>query len=175
MVRVEEIKKNLSNQKGGAIIWLMIVIIAFVAVSALVLDFTNLYIKAKQVKLSLNRSVKAGSLAILEGEQLANGNFLIDTGRAENNFRKILAHNLGLNESTLEPLAKSVLSEKLIIKEFAVENNTPAIYYSGTLKRNFNIENPSVIAVVEVKIRGVFLQKKMRLSKLSSSQLISIY
>jgi len=163
---MKDIRKILSDEKGGAMIWFMIMTIAFVSVSALVMDFGNLYIKSKQIKQAINRSVKAGSLAILEGNDLANGNFIIDDTQAEDNFRLILAHNLGLDETTLEPLPKSVLSQAPNIREFSVENSTPITYTSNTLGRDFEIEKPSVIAVVEVKIRGIFIQRTIRVVKL---------
>jgi len=172
---IKEIKQNLSDEKGGAMIWFMIMVVAFVGISALVMDFGNLYIKSKQVKQAINRSVKAGTLAILEGDSLANGSFVIDDTQAENNFKLILAHNLGLDETTLEPLSKSVVSQAPIIREFSVENSTPTTYTSSALGKDFDIEHPSVIAVVEVKIRGIFIQRTIRVSKLSSSQLTSIY
>jgi hypothetical protein len=171
----KEIKKNFSNSKGGIFIYLIIVIVVFLGLSALVLDFSNVYIKSAKIKYAVNRAVKASTIQVLEGEELANGNFLIDEVVAQDTFERILAHNLGLDENTLEPLEKSLLTEKPTIKEFVVENNTPTIYNSPTLGRAYPIDNPSVIAVLEFKIRGVLIKKTLRISKLSSSQLTSIY
>ena len=171
----KEIKKTLTNTKGGTFIYLIVVIIVFLGLSALALDFSNVYIKAKKIEYAVNRSVKAGTLQILEGEELANGRFLIDETAARDAFEKILAHNLGLNEYTLEPLGKSLLCERPIIREFTVENNTPTVYHSSTLGRAYQIENPSVVAVLEFKIRGVLIKKTLRIAELSSSQLTSIH
>lgn len=171
----KEMQKTLSNSKGGIFIYLIIIIIIFLGLSAIVMDFSNIYIKSKKIKYAVNRSVKASTLCILEGEELANGMFKIDDTVAQEVFETILAHNLGLDENTLEPLNKSLLDEKPVIKEFVVENNTPTIYNSPTLGRSYTIDNPSVIAVLNFKIRGVLLKKTLRISKLSSSQLTSIY
>lgn len=171
----KEIKKLLSNSKGGIFVYLTIVIIVFIGISALALDFSNIYIKSKKIKYAVNRAVKASTLSILKGEDLANGVFLIDEVEARDSFELILAHNIGLDENSLEPLEKSLVYEAPNIVEFVTANNTPTTYYSPTLGRTFNIENPSVIAVLEFKIRGILLKKTLRVAKLSSSQLTSIY
>lgn len=172
---IKETQKILKNKKGGIFIWLMIIIMAFVGVSALVLDFFNLYIQSKQIKYAINRSVKAGALAIAKGDPLANGNFLIDDVEAIDNFNMILAHNLGLDEYTLEPLSRSIVYEKPVIRELEVINATPTVYNSPTLGKNFSLDKPTVVAVLEIKIKGLFLQKTIRVAKLSSSQLETIY
>jgi len=172
---IKEIQKIIKSKKGGIFIWLMIIILAFVGISALVLDFFNLYIQSKQIKYAINRSVKAGALAIAKGEPLADGIFLIDETKAINNFNIILAHNLGLDEYTLEPLPRSIAYEKPIIRELEIINTTPTVYTSPTLSKDFSIEKPTVAAVLEVKIKGLFLQKTIRVAKLSSSQLGTIY
>lgn len=170
-----EIKKILLNEKGNILIYFILVILIFIAISGLVMDFANVYIKSSKVKEAVNRSVKAGTLEILEGENLANGLFYIDEDRADDTFKTILAHNLGLNEINLDPLEKSVLEERPTILEFEVINTTPSNYYSPTLERNFGIENPSIVTVLEFRVRGVFIKKTLRVSKLSSSQLTSVY
>jgi hypothetical protein len=172
MVRI---KKILSSKDGNIFIYFILVIMVFIAISGLVMDFSNVYIKSNKVKQAVNRSAKASTIEILEGEDLANGVFYIDEARANNTFRNILAHNLGLNDTTLEPLEKSILEEKPNILEFEAVNATPTTYYSPTLERNFDIENPSIVAVIEFKVRGVFIKKTLRISKLSASQLTSVY
>lgn len=67
------------------------------------------------------------------------------------------------------------VNKKSVIKEFSVENNTPTDYYSSTLNRKIHIEKPSVIAVIEFEIKGIFVKKTIIVSKLSSSQLTSVY
>src|SRR6056297_3966110 len=98
------------------------VIMVFIAISGLVMDFSNIYIKSNKVKQAVNRSAKASTIEILEGEDLANGVFYIDEGRANDTFNTILAHNLGLDDVTLEPLEKSILEEKPNILEFEAVN-----------------------------------------------------
>lgn len=171
----KEIKEILSNSKGNIFIYLMVVIIVFISVSALVMDFANLYNQSKKIKHAVNRSVKASTLQIQVGEKLANGDFIIDPVMAREAFESILAKNLGLDENTLEPLEKSVVDAKPNIIEFHVENNTPTTYTSSTLGVNYPLEHPSVIAVLEVRLRGVFIRRNIRVGKLSSSQLTSIY
>lgn len=163
------------NNKGNSLIWIIIVITIFVSVTGIVLELSTLYIKSNKIKESLNRAVKAGTLAEKENQNFAEGEFLIDKKQALQNFKMTLAHNLGLNESTLEPLQKSLINKKPIIKEFSVENNTPTDYYSSTLNRKINIDNPSVIAVIEFEIKGIFVKKTIIITKLSSSQLTSVY
>jgi len=164
------------NDKGNSYIWLIIYVFVFLGVAMLVLDQGSLYLNNKKVKEGINRSVKAATLAIKDGDDLAEGYFRIDEVNAQVNFKIILAENLGLDKTTLEPLSTgSLITEKPIIREFVVENMAPKTYYSISLEHNFNIKNPSVLAVIEVNIKGVFTSKKITIYKLASSQLTSIY
>lgn len=166
----------INNEKGSMNIWFVIIIFVFLGIAVLVMDFGSLYMNNKSVKEALNRAVKAATLAIKEDEQLAEGIFTIDPVRAEVNFKQILASNIGLNVVTLEPLpGGSLVTEKLDIKEFIVENSTPSTYYSPMLKNTFSFEHPSVLAVIRVKVKGVFSSRTFTMYKLSSSQLTSIY
>lgn len=168
--------KKYLNIKGNSYIWLIIYVFVFLGVGMLVLDQGSLYMNNKKVKEGINRSVKAATLAIKDGDDLAEGYFKIDEANAQVNFKNILAENLGLDKTTLEPLLSgSLITEKPIIREFVVENLTPKTYYSSSLEHNFNIKNPSVLAVIEVKVRGVFTSKKTTMYKLASSQLTSVY
>ncbi len=167
--------EKLNNENGNTHIWVVVIILVFLMMAALI-DFGSLYMNNKTVKESLNRAVKAAALAIREDEQLAEGIFTIDPIRAEVNFKQILASNVGLNEITLEPLPTgSLVTEKPEIKEFIVQNVTPATYYSPALANSFTFEHPSVLAVIRVKVKGVFSSRIITLHKLSSSQLTSIY
>lgn len=164
------------DERGSIYIWLIIIILVFLGIAALVLDYGSLYMNNKKVKEGLNRAVKAATLAIKPGDELAEGNFLIDEIQANNNFKQILAENIGLDETTLEPLPSgSLATEKPEIKEFVVENNTPKEYYSPTLKNSFTFENPSALAVIQVNVKGIFTSEIITLYKLSSSQLTSVY
>lgn len=171
------IKKTLLSDKGNVFIWLIIIIVIFSGISALVFDFGNIYLKAKKVKNAINKSVKAGTLAVEKGEDLANGNFIINTDRANANFKQILANNLGVNELSLEPKegGRSLLSEPPVIKELVVINTVPTTYNSPTMGMPYSIKKPSVLAVVEVQIKGLFIKKTLTIGKLSSAQLTSIY
>lgn len=168
--------RYVNNEKGSINIWFVIIIFIFLGLAVLVIDFGSLYMNNKAVKESLNRAVKAAALAINENEQLAEGIFTIDSVRAEINFKQILAANIGLNEVTLEPIqGGSLVTEKPDLTEFIIENSTPATYYSPALRNTFTFEHPSVMAVIQVKIKGVFSSRNFTLYKLSSSQLTSIY
>ncbi len=168
--------EKINNENGNTHIWVVVIILVFLMMAALIIDFGSLYMNNKTVKESLNRAVKAAALAIRENEQLAEGIFTIDPIRAEVNFKQILASNVGLNEITMEPLQTgSLVTEKPEIKEFIVQNATPAIYYSPALENTFNFKHPSVLAVIRVKVKGVFSSKIITLYKLSSSQLTSVY
>jgi hypothetical protein len=170
-------ERFLKNDRGNAFIWLIIFIFVFIGTSTLVIDYGNLYVKSKKVKYTMNRAVKAASLQIEEGgTDLADGTFKINRERAELAFKEVLAGDLGLNEVTLEPGPNSLLYAKPIVKEFEVENDTPTIYTSSTINNYmYDIENPSVIATVEFKIKSTFLFTDIQVNKLSSSQLISVY
>lgn len=168
--------KYIKNEKGSINIWFVVIVFVFLGMAVLVIDFGSLYMNNKNVKEGLNRAVKAAALAIQEDEQLAEGIFTIDPAGAEVNFKQILSKNIGLNEITLEPLSTgSLVTERPEIKEFIVENSVPATYYSPALKNTFAFEHPSVLAVIRVKVKGVFSSKAFTLYKLSSSQLTSIY
>lgn len=168
--------RHINNEKGSINILFVIIIFVFLGLALLVMDFGSLYTNNKSIKEGLNRAVKAAALAIQEDEQLAEGIFTIDPNRAEVNFKQILAENIGLNEVTLEPLpGGSLVTEKPDIIEFVVENATPATYYSPTLKNSFTYEHPTVLAVIQVKVKGVFSSRIITIYKLSSSQLTSIY
>lgn len=168
--------RHINNEKGSINILFVIIIFVFLGLALLVMDFGSLYTNNKSIKEGLNRAVKAASLAINENEQLAEGIFTIDSDRAEVNFKQILAENIGLNEVTLEPLpGGSLVTEKPDIIEFVVENATPATYYSSTLKNSLAFEHPSVVAVIQVKVKGLFSSRTFTLYKLSSSQLTSVY
>jgi len=168
--------KKINNEKGSISIWFVVIVFVFLAIAVLVIDFGSLYSNNKSVKEGLNRAVKAAALAINEDEQLAEGIFTIDPVQAEANFKQILAENIGLNEITLEPLPTgSLVTEKPEIKEFVVENITPAIYYSPALENAFTFEHPSVLAVIRLKVKGVFSSRVITMYKLSSSQLTSVY
>lgn len=167
---------KINNENGNTYIWFVLIVFTFLGIAVLVMDFGSLYMNNKMVKEGLNRAVKAAALAIREDEQLAEGIFTIDPIRAEVNFRQILAKNIGLNEVTLEPLPTGTLvTEKPEIKEFIVQNITPATYYSPALANSLTFEHPSVLAVIRVKVKGVFSSRIITLYKLSSSQLTSIY
>ncbi len=168
--------KYIKNEKGSINIWFVVIVFVFLGMAVLVIDFGSLYMNNKNVKEGLNRAVKAAALAIQEDEQLAEGIFTIDPAGAVVNFKQILSKNIGLNEITLEPLSTgSLVTEKPEIKEFIVENSVPATYYSPALKNAFTFEHPSVLAVIRVKVKGVFSSRAFTLYKLSSSQLTSIY
>lgn len=167
--------KFLNNKKGNAFIWLIILIFVFIGISSLVIDYGNLYTKTKKIKYTMNRAVKAAALQVKDGEDLANGNFKIDEDTAKEAFFIILADDLGLDRTTLEPLSNSILSEKPIVKELEVINDTPIDYTSPNINQTYNMENPSVIAVLEFNVKSVFLSKNVVVDKLSSSQLTSEY
>lgn len=168
--------KHLKNENGNTYIWFMIIAIIFIGISAVLLDSSSIYINTKKIKTGLNFSVKAAALAIREDEQLAEGIFTIDPAGAAVNFKQIFASNVGLNKITLEPLPTgSLVTEKPEIKEFIVQNITPATYYSPALVNTVAFEHPSVLAVIRVKVKGVFSSRVITLYKLSSSQLTSIY
>ena len=168
--------KKLKNNSGSTmIIWLIIISLIFILLSAFFIDFANLYTNAKKVKSSVNLAVKAASLQIKEDERLASGKFEIDKDKAYKAFIKILANNLNLDESTLEPLENSILYEKPVIREFEVINNTPMLYNSMILNNIYKVENSSVFVVVEFKIKTIFISGDIIVDKLSSSQLSTIY
>ncbi len=167
---------KLKNKSGSTmIIWLIIISLVFISLSAFLIDFANLYSNNKKVKSSVNFAVKAASLQIKENEELADGVFKIDETKAYDVFIKILAHNLNLNELTLEPLENCILYDKPLIKEFKVINDIPGTYESEVLNNQYELENPSVFAVVEFKTVTIFLEGKIVVDKLSSSQLSTIY
>lgn len=168
------LKKYINNNEGDMTIWFFIVIIVFLGM-LVTLDFLNIYGQSKDIKSIVNRSVKAAAMQIKDGEELAEGRFLIDENKAEIVFYDILSTNLGLNKDTLEPLEKSLLFKKPVIKELEVINTTPTNYTSPTIEKNYEIVNPSVVAVVEFEIKGIVLSDIITVDKLSSSQLTSIY
>ncbi len=163
------------NNKGSTFIWLIIFIFVFIGISTLVIDYGNLYVKAKKIKYTMNRAVKAAALQIDDSSVLAAGMFKIDEDKAEETFKMILAENLGLDKTTMEPEENSLLYEKPIIKEFKVLNETPESYTSTVMNQTYDIDNPSVVATIEFKIKSTFLITDIQVSKLSSSQLTSVY
>lgn len=166
----------LKDKRGNAFVWMIIFVFVFIGISTLVIDYGNLYVKTKKIKYTMNRAVKAASLQIKEdGEELANGLFKIDEVKAEEAFREILAGDLGLSEATLEPLANSLLYATPVIKEFEVINDAPKSYTSPVINVVYNIENPSVVATIEFKIKSTFLVTDIQVNKLSGSQLTSVY
>ena len=166
----------LRDKRGNAFIWMIIFIFVFIGISTLVIDYGNLYVKTKKIKYTMNRAVKAASLQINEdGGDLANGVFKIDEVKAEEAFREVLAGDLGLNETTLEPLANSLLYATPIIQEFEVINDAPKSYISPIINQIYNIENPSVIATIEFKVKNTFLVTDILVNKLSGSQLTNVY
>ncbi|WP_326910685.1 hypothetical protein [Sedimentibacter sp. MB31-C6] len=168
--------KFLRNRRGNAFIWMIIFIFIFIGISTLVIDYGNLYVKTKKIKYTMNRAVKAASLQIKEdGEELANGVFEIDEVKADEAFKEVLAGDLGLSETTLEPKSNSLLYATPIIKEFEVINDTSTSYTSPIINQVYNIENPGVIATLEFQIKSTFLVTDIQVSKLSGSQLTSVY
>lgn len=132
----------------------------------------------------MNRAVKAASLQIknddtlingLNGSELAEGIFKIDDVKAKEIFKVVLSDNLALNNSTLEPKSNSLLYKKPIIRELEVINDTPTKYTSSNINQTYDVENPSVVAVLEFEVKGLFLKTDIKIDKLSSSQLTSIY
>lgn len=201
----KEIRKFLNNKRGETFLWLVIFIITFILAAILVLDFSNINTKSKRVKYAVNQAVKASTLALCEGEELAEGIFLIEPNRARYNFYTTLAQNLSLDsyiseptdtedpqtinlltagEVELTPRSNSLIASPLRIRELYLINvhpeitdpvDYPASYYSSTINRSYDVEYPSVIAVIQVEIRGVFLRKLLTVGKMSSSQLTSVY
>lgn len=166
----------LKDKRGNAFVWMIIFIFVFIGISTLVIDYGNLYVKTKKIKYTMNRAVKAATLQIKEdGEELANGLFKIDEVKAEEAFKEVLAGDLGLSETTLEPLANSLLYATPVIKEFEVINDSPKSYTSPVINVVYNIENPSVVATIEFKIKSTFLVTDIQVNKLSGSQLTSVY
>lgn len=168
--------EKLKDRKGSTIIiWLIVIALIFTALTAFITDFANLYSNGKKVKSSVNLSVKSACLQINEDVRLANGEFTIDKVKAYEAFIKILAHNLNLDETTLNPLENSILKEKPIVREFEVINIVSSKYESMTLKYEFEVKNPSVFAVIEFKTKTLFLDGNITVDKLSSGQLTTIY
>ncbi|WP_440977649.1 hypothetical protein [Sedimentibacter sp. LTW-03] len=163
------------NNKGSTFIWLIIFIFIFIGISTLVIDYGNLYVKTKKIKYTMNRAVKAAALQIDDSNELASGMFKIDKDKAEETFKIILAENLGLDKTTMQPEENSLLYDKPVIREFKVINETPSSYTSAVINQTYNIENPSVVATIEFKIKSTFLITDIRVNKLSSSQLTSVY
>ncbi|MCL4419543.1 hypothetical protein M1146_05600 [Patescibacteria group bacterium] len=172
-------REYLTNQRGEAFVWLIIVIVIFAPLVGVALDFANLHLKTKKIKYSLNRAVKAGTLMVQEGESLAEGNFLIAEVEGTNAFYQVLSNNLELNSLTLEPTERSILREAPEILELSIHNdinNFPKDYIIPAMEnRSYRIENPSIVAVVKFRVHGVFLSKTLLVDKLSSSQLTSVY
>ncbi len=52
---------------------------------------------------------------------------------------------------------------------------SPLEYTSNALNKKYEIQYPSVLAVVSTEIKGAFLKKKVTVGKLASSQLKSLY
>lgn len=176
MALIQRINEMLKQKKGGVFIFLIMSIVVFAPLGALVLDFGNIYLKSKKVKNALNRAVKASVVAVQEGEPLAQGKFLINEEKGEENFYLVLAGNLGLDPDTLEPLPNSLVEEAPNILEFSIHNDDlPKNYYVPAMDTTYEIINPSVIAAVEFKVRGIFLNQTLLIARLSASQLISIY
>lgn len=163
------------NNKGDTLIWLIIFIFIFIGISTLVIDYGNLYVKAKKVKYTMNRAVKAAAFQIDDSNKLADGMFKIDENKAEEVFKTVLAENLGLDKTTMQPEENSLLYEKPVFKEFQVINETPSSYTSDVINQTYYIKSPSVVATIEFKIKSTFLITDIQVTKLSSSQLTSIY
>ena len=173
---IKRIRETLDNKGNAVIVWFMISVALFVGLQPLVIDFGGMLSSQIKVKNSLNKAVKAASLAIQDGEDLANGNFRINSGQAEVNFNRYIALNLGLNEITLEPLSTgSRLPKAPTVKEFVVQNTASSTYTSSYMGQTYQINKPTVISSLEFSYQGVFLRKSFRVGRLSSSQLNSVY
>jgi Flp pilus assembly protein TadG len=176
------VKKRLNNKGEATIIWFFVSIIIFIGVQALIIDFGNIYQGQLKLKRTVDLASKAGALMIQSGENLAEGDFIINESNAEGKTKEYLIKNLKLDSSeTMEegkiafnPTGASILKNPLIIEELEIIN-TSGEYTSTLLNQSYQINEPSTLLTISYSFDGILLKRKFTIGKLASSQLTSTY
>lgn len=99
------------DQRGIALIWLLIFLPMLLSVPIFLADYTQATTESDiDVQKGLEQAVKAAAMMVTQDSQAA-GRPKINTARALTAFNRVLASNLGLDASTLAPLPGSAMKQ----------------------------------------------------------------
>lgn len=90
------VKKKFKEKKGAAIIvYVLMLVIIFPIITFSIIDLSNIYRISKQLKISLDASVKSSSSRI-NWDVVPEGDFYINTVQSKKAFSEILSSNLNM-------------------------------------------------------------------------------
>lgn len=150
---VERCGGLLREQRGGAMVAVLILVPVMVLVLVLSYDTADLTHTGNWFQESVNRATKAGAFQIT-GISYATGTPQIDPPTAEDKFREILAQNMHLNPVTLEPLndrVKTTPTYALLV----FNGPFPQSYTNSEYGIAETINEPTVIAMVKFRFNSL--------------------
>lgn len=159
--------KNLFTSKKGAISIYIVITMTFLLPMFLFLtvEFPHLTNTHRRLKNSIDNAASSAILCLNEDE-LSLGNLVVVESCANSVTKKILAHNYGLDESTLAPLAHSQVSEtpRIVVRVINNPNGTVRVRMpdeSLSDDEKFDdiyVSETSVVIYVEMKFKSLFFK-----------------
>lgn len=101
--------KNLCNNRGGAIVIVMLILLPFLLITSINMNEERRLAGGSNINLksTVEMAAKSAAMGVTEQSQ-ANGTPMIDYSMAHENFKRILIRNLALNED-MTPKEKSIV------------------------------------------------------------------
>lgn len=159
--------KTLLRSKKGAISIYVVISLTFLLPMFifLTIEFPHLTNNHRRLKNSIDNAASSAILC-LDEDQLSLGRITITESCATTVTKKILAHNYGLNENTLEPLPHSQLLETPRVVVRVVNNPTGTVRVrmpdeSLSDAEKFDdvyVRETSVVIYVEMKFKSIFFK-----------------
>lgn len=126
----------------------------FLVFLCLIVDISNYRIAKETIKDSLDLSTKAAALQIDTNPSLiSQGVFQIDDIKAKEAFLDTMSKNLKLSKSDVEAC---MIEFKTI--------NIPGVYLNPADNKEYTISNPTFVAPMKFKFKGIMLNKDIVLS-----------
>lgn len=166
---LKQLQRNLNpltSKRGSITIYVIITLTFLVPMFLFVaVEFPHLTNTHRRLKNSIDNAASSAILCLNES-QLSLGKLTIDESCANTVVKKILAHNYGLNESTLAPLPHSQLTQAPRVVIRIVNNPTgtvrvrlPEESLSDTEKfEDVYVSETSVVIYVEMKFKSLFFK-----------------
>lgn len=131
----------------------------------LTVEFPHLTNTHRRLKNSIDNAASSAILC-LDESQLSLGNIIVSESCANTVIKKILAHNYGLDETTLKPLPHSQVSEVPRVVVRVINNPTGTVRVrmpdeSLSDAEKFDdiyVDETSVVVYVEMKMKPLFFK-----------------
>ena len=160
------IQNRTSEQRGAVSLFVILMLtVLFPMFLFMTVEFPHLANTHRRLKNSIDNAASSAILC-LDESQLSLGNIIVTETCANNVIKQILAHNYGLNPTTLEPLSYSQLTKtpRIVVR---VINNP-----SGTVRvrmpdeslsdadkfDDIYVDETSVVVYVEMQFKGILFK-----------------